>query len=206
MLLQFLQGNITQIEFVFGLVALIVSLSIHEFAHALVATRLGDPTPRMLGRLTINPAAHLDPVGSILLLLTGFGWGKPVPINPTQIKGGRRGVAWVSLAGPASNFLLAIFFGLLLRFRLFPANSLFPDLALVFVSLNVGLMVFNLLPFGPLDGFKIAMGFLPSKTAFNLARSNIQSQMIVMYVIALFVFPYIANFVLNWFWKIVVGF
>lgn len=146
--------------------AILVSLTIHEFAHALIADRLGDPTAKLQGRLTLNPLAHLDPIGTIALFLFRFGWGKPVPIDPYNLKDPRKDSALISLAGPLSNILLAIILSLVLR--LF--NSQFPlsiiNLILTpIIIISVTLGVFNLLPVHPLDGGKILIGILPERTA-----------------------------------------
>lgn len=135
--------------------ALVISISIHEFSHAFVATKLGDPTPRMLGRVTLNPKAHLDPLGTILLLTVGFGWGKPVPFNPSYLKNPKKGIALVSLAGPLANIFVAVLAAGL-------AHILGGGVGLYFVVFyNLVLGFFNLLPFHPLDGFKVIGGFLP---------------------------------------------
>lgn len=149
----------------------IIAMTFHEFAHAYVADKLGDDTPRMQGRLNLNPLSHLDPIGSILLLTAGFGWGKPVQINPRNFNRDitlSKAEAIVSFAGPATNFILAILFtilGYILASFNIIQNS---DMALVVdniiyftVITNIGLGVFNLIPLPPLDGSKILMHFLP---------------------------------------------
>lgn len=164
------------------IIAILVALTVHEWAHAFVADRLGDPTPRSEGRLTLNPIAHLDPIGTIMFFLVQFGWGKPVPVNPRYFKKIRRDSALVAIAGPFSNLILAfVSFFLLVtfapqvlhvssseqlmmtlgfgaRFQAFAsqvlANSLF---------INLGLMAFNLLPIAPLDGSKIVQAFIPPR-------------------------------------------
>ncbi len=148
------------------LISLVVAITIHEFAHALVADYLGDPTPRLSGRLSLNPLAHLDPLGTLALLLVGFGWGKPVPIDPYNLRYPRRDSAFISLAGPGSNLLLATVLSLLIRF--IPSLLPFSSLLVPIIVLNVGLAVFNLLPVGPLDGAKILIGFVPARMAADL--------------------------------------
>jgi len=138
--------------------ALLVAITIHEFAHALAADRLGDPTPRLQGRLTLNPIAHLDPIGTILLLLVGFGWGKPVIFDPYNLEKPRRDAALISLAGPVSNIVLASVLSLV--FRVYPSAFIVP-----FVVLNISLAIFNLIPIHPLDGGKILVGLVSSKQA-----------------------------------------
>jgi len=152
--------------FVAFIVAVVVAITVHEFSHAAVATLEGDRTPRFQGRLTLNPVAHLDVLGSIMLVVAGFGWGKPVQFNPQQLRSRRAGAALVGLAGPASNFLLALLSALLLRVR-FPTiesalNGGFTfTLLTTFVGLNVVLGVFNLLPLPPLDGSRLLSIVLP---------------------------------------------
>jgi len=149
-------------------IALLVAITIHEFSHALAADRLGDPTPRLEGRLTLNPLAHLDPIGTLMLLIARFGWGKPVPIDPYNLQNPRRDSAIISLAGPGSNFILATLLSVVLRLSLLGPFSI---LAITFLTpiiiLNVYLGLFNLLPVAPLDGFKIVLGFLPHDLAIQ---------------------------------------
>jgi Zn-dependent protease len=155
--------------FIFYLIALILAITIHEFSHALVADFLGDPTPRLQKRLTLNPKAHLDPFGLLFLLFFGFGWGRPVEFDPFNLKNPRRDAAIISLAGPISNLILALILSLLLKlFIFFKIKILYTIGNLFFVPviyLNVVLAVFNFLPFHPLDGFKIVGGILPEKQA-----------------------------------------
>ncbi len=152
--------------FVAFLVAVVVAITVHEFSHAAVATLEGDRTPRFQGRLTLNPVAHLDPLGSIMLVVAGFGWGKPVQFNPQQLRSRRAGAALVGLAGPASNFLLALLSALILRVSYPTIDSALSGgftfvLLTTFVSLNVVLGVFNLLPLPPLDGSRLLSIVLP---------------------------------------------
>lgn len=165
------------LSFFFWLVALIIAITIHEFAHAYAADRLGDPTPRLQGRLTLNPLAHLDPLGTLMLLLVRFGWGKPVQFDPFNLRHPRRDSAIISLAGPVSNFLLAglcaVLLNLLVDARLtLLSSSVLGAMAYVLsvllqpvIVLNVVLGVFNLIPIHPLDGFKIVEGILPAEYA-----------------------------------------
>ena len=154
------------------LVSLVIGITIHEFSHAILAYRFGDDTAQLEGRLTINPIKHLDPLGSIMLLVAGFGWGKPVPVNPLKVGNERsRNLAIISLAGPVSNLILAASFGLLLRigFSLTgdSANTLalmaFVNLIFTLIYVNVILAIFNLIPVSPLDGSKILAAILPEK-------------------------------------------
>jgi len=205
MLIRLLQGQVGFLEFVFLVVALVIAITIHEFSHAWTANRLGDPTARLQGRVTLNPAVHLDPLGSVLILVTGFGWGRPVPVNGYQLRGGRRGMGWVSLAGPVSNFILATLFGLAIRFGLIDGSSNFYRLAAIMISLNLGLGLFNLLPFGPLDGQKIAAGFLPAKWAYRITQLNQSGQAMWFVLIAIFAFQPIYDVVLALFLWLVIG-
>jgi Zn-dependent protease len=159
-----------------SIVVLLVAFPIHEFSHAWTATQFGDDTPRLFGRLTLNPLAHLDLMGSLLLLVAGFGWAKPVPVNPYALQ--RRSPAalmWVSLAGPFSNFILAILGAIPFRLGIVsltqaytPTDSFLPNpgqILLAFVYINLLLMLFNLIPLAPLDGEKIISYLLPPNMA-----------------------------------------
>jgi Zn-dependent protease len=148
-------------------VAVLVAISVHEASHALAADRQGDPTPRSRGRLTLNPLAHLDPLGTLLLFLAGFGWGKPVPVNPAYFRGRPlAGMARVAFAGPLAGLLTA---GIIsIPFRLL--DILPGDFFLMLVYFNIILSIFNLIPIPPLDGFHVLLGLLPPRTAFNLSR------------------------------------
>jgi len=186
-------GNVLMNAFLFLFVAsaLVISISIHEFAHALVADKLGDPTAKYLGRLTLKPKAHLDPVGTLMLLIAGFGWGKPVPFNPENLKNPRRDSALISLAGPVSNFLLATALALVLK--IFPFFTLL-HLFLYFVILyNLLLGFFNLIPVHPLDGFKIVNGFLP----YHLSMQWIQLAPYGVYILLALVFTNALNIILD---------
>ncbi|TEB17479.1 Peptidase family M50 [Pelotomaculum sp. FP] len=144
--------------------AIIIGLTFHEYAHGWVAYRLGDRTAEAHGRLTINPVAHLDPVGFILLLLAGFGWAKPVPVNPYNLRGDiKQGMLLVSLAGPATNFLLAVASAVILG--LFGSMQIpyFNIIMQYVIVINVVLAIFNLIPIPPLDGSKILAGLLPGR-------------------------------------------
>jgi Zn-dependent protease len=150
------------LDFVFNLIALIVAITIHEFSHAWAAEHLGDPTPRLQGRLTLNPLAHLDPIGTILLILVRFGWGKPVQFDPFNLRHPRRDSAIISIAGPVSNILLATIVSLILRL---PMPMIIAAFSVQLLYMNIVLAIFNLVPVHPLDGFKIVEGFLPEEQA-----------------------------------------
>ncbi len=175
MLTDLLSGQISLPSLVALVVALLVGITVHEFAHALAATWLGDPTPRYQGRLTLSPLAHLDPMGALMFVIAGFGWGKPVQYNPYWLRAApRRGPAIVAAAGPASNFLLAACVAipvrlLLLALGVSPLALFFSDsleglvyqLLFSFVFYNLTLGFFNLIPIFPLDGFTILRGLVP---------------------------------------------
>ncbi len=165
-------------------IMLLVGLPVHEFSHALAAFRLGDGTAKLFGRLTLNPIAHFDPVGGVLLAVTflgsaaaggafGFGWAKPTPVNPLNLMYGRRGEAIVAAAGPISNLVLAAAAAIPLRYLL--ANpELYAQVPLLvrildyFVFINIVLMVFNLIPVPPLDGSKVMFAFLDRRTEYQV--------------------------------------
>jgi Zn-dependent protease len=146
---------------------LLIALPFHEFSHALAAYRLGDPTAKYLGRLTLNPLAHLDPLGSLLILFAGFGWAKPTPYNPYNLQGGRNGEAIVGFAGPASNLVLATAAAIPLRY-IAASHVDVPfevvETLFLFLQINVILMIFNLVPIPPLDGSKVLFAFLDPQT------------------------------------------
>lgn len=155
--------------FVIYLSSLLVAIAIHEFSHAAAADHLGDPTPRLQGRLKLNPMAHVDGMGMLFLMLFGFGWGKPVEFDPYNLKSPRRDAAIISIAGPISNLLLALILSILLKvFMFFDLNFLSTIGFLIFIPvirMNILLGVFNLLPIHPLDGFKIVGGILSPEKA-----------------------------------------
>jgi Zn-dependent protease len=150
------------LDFIFGLMALIVAITIHEFSHAWAAEHLGDPTPRLQGRLTLNPLAHLDPIGTILLILVRFGWGKPVQFDPFNLRSPRRDSALISIAGPVSNIVLATICSLIVRL---PMPVIIAAFLVQLLYMNIVLAIFNLVPIHPLDGFKIVEGILPEEQA-----------------------------------------
>jgi Zn-dependent protease len=163
---------------IFAFVVLIFSIIIHEVAHGYAAQSLGDPTAKLAGRLTLNPGPHIDPVGSVLipgiLVLTGsgflFGWAKPVPYNPYNLRNQRWGEAFVAVAGVATNLILAVVFALVARFAYMQGLTDFGDLAAIVVLVNLSLGLFNLIPIPPIDGFTFIRGILPYKLAQPLIR------------------------------------
>jgi len=164
------------------IVILVLGVTIHEFAHALAADRLGDPTPRYSGRLTLNPLSHLDLIGSLMFLFARFGWGKPVPIDPFNFRSPRRDETLVALAGPLSNIILALFLAIL--------NTVIPQygpLLYLAALLNLNLAFFNLLPLPSLDGSHILLNLLPPKS--SLAFRQTLNQYGFYILLALFLLP-----------------
>ena len=146
--------------FIVWAVGLVLAISVHEYAHARIADQLGDPTPRASGRLTLDPRAHLDPLGTLALLFLGFGWGRPVMFDPYNLRNPKRDSALIAIAGPLSNLLFATVLSLLNHFFALP--SLFSAIAYALITMNITLAVFNLVPIFPLDGEKIIGGLLPA--------------------------------------------
>ncbi len=155
----------------------LIALMFHELAHGWVSIKLGDPTPKYHGRMTLNPLAHLDPVGTLLMVITGFGWAKPVEINPRYYKDPKKGMALTALAGPVTNFLLAVvvmliygvIFVIYLKTGIFATSmSSISYLVMRFVMLNLCFMVFNFIPIPPLDGSRILGLFLSNRAYFKL--------------------------------------
>ena len=168
-------------------VILLFALPVHEFAHAFVAYRLGDDTAARQGRLSLNPLRHLDPLGSLMILFAGFGWAKPVPVSPWRLRNGSRiGYALVSAAGPASNLLMAALVAVLWRAGLLqgmpPAVRTFAG---VFMSINVALCLFNLIPLMPLDGSGVLGGIVGAQGARALAKVQTYGPIILMGLILL---------------------
>lgn len=186
--------NLSPSVLISRILILVIALSFHEFMHAFVADRLGDDTPRRMGRLTLNPLRHLDPLGSLMLLVVGFGWAKPVQVNPANLKrSSSGGMMWVSLAGPAANFLLAILGAVPIRLNLVSltaGNGILPspgEFLFTFVTINLLLMIFNLIPLAPLDGEKILEFFLPSR--WMGAYEQIQSYGPIILMVLIFLLP-----------------
>jgi Zn-dependent protease len=168
----------TTLSLIAAVIIILISFPVHEFSHAWMAYRLGDSTARYLGRLTLNPIVHFDPLGGLMLLLSsyagiGIGWAKPTPVNFANLRNGRTGEALVAAAGPVSNVLLAIVGGIVFRI----VYSMAPDptsgqsnllqILLIFVEINVSLFIFNLIPVPPLDGTRVLLAFLPPRVAYK---------------------------------------
>lgn len=172
------------------MVVLLIAFTIHELAHAVTADRLGDPTPRRMGRITLNPLKHLDPIGTILLRLVGFGWAKPVLVNPMYLRGNPRvAMGIVAAAGPISNIIMAVLGALVIRsgvVNLQGAAAMSVGMFLfVFVQINLILAFFNLIPVPPLDGSKILFAALPDELAYQLRPLEQYGFLILMALIFL---------------------
>jgi len=158
------------LTFVLVAVPLLYSVILHELAHGWVAWRMGDPTAKMMGRLSFNPLRHLDPVGTLMLFFVGFGWARPVPVNFQNLRGTRRELILVSSAGIIVNTILAFLSILLLRLLAPAEQSMFGTALFFMAQINIILVAFNLIPIPPLDGSKILMGFLPDRMQYSLSR------------------------------------
>lgn len=165
-------------------VALIVAATVHEYAHAYVADLLGDSTPRNQGRLTLNPLAHLDPLGSLLILLAGFGWAKAVQINPSNFRDWRRDTMIVAAAGPLANVTLLFMIGIPFKLGLLEFSAPLEQLLMTMIRINAMLAIFNLLPVPPLDGSKILMGLLPPAQAVSYARFTPYGTLVLLLLVA----------------------
>jgi Zn-dependent protease len=170
-------------------ICLILAIGIHEFAHAATADHLGDPTPRVMGRVTLNPLAHLDRLGTLFMLFFGFGWGKPVQFDPFNLKDPRRDSALISIAGPLSNLALAMLSAIIIKLLTIFANPIVQIIGYYFLypllMMNIILAVFNLIPIHPLDGFKIVGGFL----SHEKAREWYQLERYGMIFLLILIFP-----------------
>lgn len=165
-------SNVTLESLIAGVVALLVGLTFHEFSHAFVADTLGDHRPRAMGRLTLNPVAHVDPLGAIMLIVAGFGWAKPVMVNPGALRGGRQSMALVAFAGPIANVVVAIGFAVVFRVLDIVGvdNGFAVRLVELIVLLNILLAIFNLIPIPPLDGYNVLLAYLPPRQAIVLQQ------------------------------------
>ena len=190
---------------------LIAIMPIHEYAHALVAEKMGDTTARYNGRLNLNPFSHLDPLGTILILLTGFGWARPVPINSNNFYDRKKGIFLTSLAGPAANIILAlavmIIYKVLLRFGLYSILGFLFPIILTMIQTSVYLAVFNLVPIPPLDGWNMLSVFLPYDAYYKVLAYQRQISMI-FFVLIMFTniittpLSYLASFIIMFLDKI----
>jgi Zn-dependent protease len=182
------------VDFLIWVPPILFAITIHEFFHGWTADRLGDPTARMAGRLTLNPLAHLDPIGTLMLLIVHFGWARPVPVNPYNLRNPKKDIIWVSLAGPAANFLTAFACGLIIRvLNIVPADFSMdtPVIGILLRMLVYGLVInlvlafFNLIPLPPLDGSKILLGLLPGEYEYKFVQFERFGPFILMGIIFL---------------------
>jgi Zn-dependent protease len=187
-------------EFIFVVAALIIVITIHEFSHAYMALKLGDPTAKLAGRVSLNPLRHLDPMGTIMIFVARIGWGKPVPVNPSFFKNAKRGEALTALAGPASNLVLAFIVAIPIKYF----STYFPDAVLLFLitlmEISIILFAFNMLPFPPLDGSKFVQLILPKKyeRAYEYYLKNGSVYFILFLLADLFVFSKYTGFSILW--------
>ena len=158
------------LTFVLVAIPLLYSIIIHELAHGWVAYKMGDSTAKWLGRLSLNPIKHLDPIGTVMLFVFGFGWAKPVPVNFNNLRDERKGIIFVSAAGITANIILAFFSFLLLRLLAPSPFGMLSTILYYFAQINIMLAAFNLIPIPPLDGSKILMGFLSRRAQYTLER------------------------------------
>lgn len=194
-------GNLDIQTIVARVIVLLIAFTVHELAHALTADYLGDPTPRNMGRITLNPLKHLDPFGTLLLIIAGFGWAKPVMVNPMNMRGNpHTSMAIVAIAGPLSNIAMAVVAALAFRLGLVhfspsvvPAGnlSMLSFILSNFIWINLILAFFNLIPIPPLDGSKILYAILPSEFVYRL-RSFEQFGFIILMAVV-FIFPSVLN-------------
>ena len=208
MLFDILSGRYTGIQILAGVFASVFvvfcTLPIHEYAHALVATKLGDQTPRLQGRLSLNPMHHLDPIGALMIILLGFGYAKPVAVNARNFKKPKVGMALTALAGPCANLLMALIFLLLKNIVMAISTTNVLAIALLYffvfaASINVGIAVFNLLPIPPLDGSRILQLIIPQKYYFKFMQYE---RYIILVVFALLFFN-VLNKPLSWLQSVV---
>ncbi len=194
MLLDILRGGFDPIALIAGLFASVFvvfcTMPVHECAHAFVANKLGDGTARLSGRMTLNPMKHIDPIGALMIILVGFGYAKPVPVNPRNFKNPKTGMALTALAGPVSNLLMAAIFILLKNIvGLLPAANVLATALYLFFTyaaiINIGLAVFNLIPIPPLDGSRVLQLLIPSKYYYKFLQYE---RYIVLIVFALLFF------------------
>ena len=169
-------------EFIVKALIFVVALTIHEFAHAYTADKLGDPTPRSYGRLTLNPLAHLDLLGTLAIIFIGFGWARPVPFDPYNLRNPRRDSMLIALAGPASNLILAVILSIVLRF--IPLSLISTIISYLIIG-NISLAVFNLIPVYPLDGEKILGGLLSPELYREYAQIMAQYGTIILVLMLL---------------------
>lgn len=201
-------NNMNIVEMLLCIPAALIALTVHEYCHGYVAYRLGDPTARSLGRLSLNPLKHLDPIGAVLMIVCGFGYAKPVPINPRYFKNPRKGMALTAAAGPLANLLLAFLGALLYRLTLLLLPIAGTEFLLRFVLilasffatfhyLNLSLCVFNMIPLPPLDGSRIFYIFLPPKLYFRVMKYERIIMIILLVALGLGAFSGLLSVIVN---------
>jgi len=164
-------GDFTAAQIAGIAVALVVGITFHEFSHAFIADLLGDHRPRALGRVSLNPVRHIDPVGALVFVIAGFGWGKPVPVNVYALRPGRIGMAMVAAGGPIANVIVAVVAAVLYRvLEMGGTGGFVLEIGRWIVYFNLLLALFNLIPIPPLDGYNVLLAFLPPKIAFSVQR------------------------------------
>lgn len=183
------------LDYLYRLPALLIAITVHEFSHSYVASILGDPTPKNAGRLTLNPFAHIDLLGALMLFIFRFGWAKPVPINPYYFENRKLGTIYVSIAGPVSNLFTAVISIIILQYT--TINSGIFDILLLIYWFNLNLFVFNLIPLAPLDGSHILYGLLPQKYQLNLQQYESMGQLLLFVLLITGLIGYILNPILN---------
>lgn len=187
------------IKLVFCLPSIIIALTVHEFFHAFTAFRFGDPTAKYENRISLNPLAHIDPIGGGILIISflffnfPFGWAKPVPVNEYYLKNPKNDLLWVSFAGPLSNITMAAVAGLLLKFNIISVNDYAGLFVSFFIKINLGLGLFNMLPVPPLDGWKILQGLLPTEMANSLRNLERRNQYLLMAILLVVIFSGIVD-------------
>ncbi|MCC2631120.1 MAG: peptidase [Candidatus Paceibacter sp.] len=196
---------------IFLLIILIISVVIHEVSHGYAAYVQGDMTAYYEDRLTLNPIKHVDPIGSILVPLVTtfagfpFGWAKPVPFNPFNLRNQRWGELWVAIAGPASNIIIALIFGGIIRFSGLPLDNPFIGLSMLVVLINLGLALFNLIPVPPLDGSKVLFAFLPYHLQKFRPALERYSFFLVLILILIPQFSFVLGTIVGFFFSLITG-
>ena len=165
-------GRIDILNLLLRAVVVLLCISVHEASHGLASYLLGDRTAKAMGRISLNPLRHIDPVGALCLLLFGFGWARPVMVNPYRFKNTKWGMCLVGLAGPLSNLLLALLSAILIKIFILTGilNQFLLETFMLLISMNIGLFVFNLIPIPPLDGSKIFLSFVPDRLYYDIMR------------------------------------